>query len=225
MRCALRSPLRRGRGATSALGINRVETCRNFGTKLWNAARFCEMNECVRKREFDPAVGQMTVNKWIVAEAARVAASVTAGLEAYRFNDAAGAIYHFVWDVFCDWYLEFIKPVLNGADEAGESRNARYRCLGARPDLAASASLHALHHGRIMGAHGGTRHAAPLDADPVAVAGPGWHCRPHEEARAEMSWLIELISGIRSVRSEMHVPPSARIALVLKDAGESTARV
>jgi valyl-tRNA synthetase len=115
-----------GQGRDIRLGINRVETCRNFGTKLWNAARFCEMNECVRKREFDPVTVELTVNKWIVAETARTVSEVTAALEAYRFNEAAGAAYHFVWDVFCDWYVEFIKPVLNGNDEAGkaETRDA-----------------------------------------------------------------------------------------------------
>ena len=82
------------------------------------------MNECVRKREFDPASVEMTVNKWIVGETARTAAEVNAGLAAYRFNEAAGAVYHFVWDVFCDWYLEFIKPVLNGGDE-NEKRETR----------------------------------------------------------------------------------------------------
>ncbi|MEA2825489.1 MAG: valyl-tRNA synthetase, partial [Alphaproteobacteria bacterium] len=115
-----------GQGRDIRLGINRVETCRNFGTKLWNASRFCEMNECVRKREFDPATVELTVNKWIVAETARTVSEVTTALEAYRFNEAAGAAYHFVWDVFCDWYVEFIKPVLNGSDEAAkaETRDA-----------------------------------------------------------------------------------------------------
>ncbi len=220
LRLALANAAGQGRGIR--LGIGRVETCRNFGTKLWNAARFCEMNECVRKREFDPAGVEMTVNRWIVAEVARGAAEVTAALQAYRFNDAAGAIYHFVWDVFCDWYLEFIKPVLNGADEGAKAETR---------DTAAWALdriLQLLHPfmpfiteelwARMA------EHAVPRRSTLMLSPWPELdNLPPHEDARAEMNWLIELISGIRSVRSEMRVPPSARIALVLKDADERVA--
>jgi valyl-tRNA synthetase len=211
-----------GQGRDIRLGLNRVETCRNFGTKLWNAARFCEMNECVRKREFDPASVETTVNKWIVAETARATAEVTSALEAYRFNEAAGAIYHFVWDVFCDWYVEFIKPVLNGNDEAAKAETR---------DTAAWALdriLQLLHPfmpfiteelwARIA------EHAVPRRSMLMLSPWPDLSALPtHDEARAEMNWLIELISGVRSVRAEMNVPPSARIALLLKDANAETA--
>ncbi|HEY4265133.1 MAG TPA: valine--tRNA ligase, partial [Micropepsaceae bacterium] len=214
-----------GQGRDIRLGLNRVETCRNFGTKLWNAARFCEMNECVRKREFDPASVDTTVNKWIVAETARAAAEVTAALEAYRFNEAAGAIYHFVWDVFCDWYVEFIKPVLNGNDEDAKAETR---------DTAAWALdriLQLLHPfmpfiteelwARIA------EHATPRRSQLMLSSWPDLSGLPkHEDARAEMNWLIDLISGVRSVRAEMNVPPSARIVLLLKDAGaQTTARL
>jgi valyl-tRNA synthetase len=210
-----------GQGRDIRLGLNRVEICRNFGTKLWNAARFCEMNECVRKREFDPASVQTTVNKWIVAETARAAAEVTTALEAYRFNDAAGAIYRFVWDVFCDWYVEFIKPVLNGNDEDSKSETR---------DTAAwvlDRILQLLHPfmpfiteelwARIA------EHAVPRRTMLMLSPWPDLSKVPQDEAaRAEMNWLIELVSGVRSVRSEMNVPPGARIALLLKDAGAET---
>ncbi len=107
-----------GQNRDMRIGPTRVEAGRNFGTKLWNAARFCEMNGCVTVPGFDPAGVKQTVNQWIVAETARAAAEVTAALEALRSNEAAAAAYHFVWDVFCDWYLEFAKPLFNGADEA-----------------------------------------------------------------------------------------------------------
>ena len=210
-----------GQGRDIRLGLNRVETCRNFGTKLWNAARFCEMNECVRKREFDPASVETTVNKWIVAETARAGAEVTAALEAYRFNEAAGAIYHFVWDVFCDWYVEFIKPVLNGNDEAAKAETR---------DTAAwvlDRILQLLHPfmpfiteelwARIA------EHAVPRRSMLMLSPWPDLSALPQDEdARAEMNWLIDLVSGVRSVRAEMNVPPSARIALLLKDAGPQT---
>ncbi|MGB6086571.1 valine--tRNA ligase, partial [Parvibaculum sp.] len=108
-------------GRDIKLATSRVEGYRNFGTKLWNAARFCEMNECARVEGFDPAAVQQTVNQWIAGEVARTASEITAALEAYRFNDAANAAYRFVWNVFCDWYLEFIKPLLMGEDEAAKA--------------------------------------------------------------------------------------------------------
>jgi valyl-tRNA synthetase len=210
-----------GQGRDIRLGLNRVETCRNFGTKLWNAARFCEMNECVRKREFDPTSVETTVNKWIVAETARAAAEVTSALEAYRFNDAAGAIYRFVWDVFCDWYVEFIKPVLNGNDEAakGETRDTAAWVLDRILQL-----LHPFMPfiteelwARIA------EHAVPRRTMLMLSPWPDLSALPQDEsARAEMNWLIELVSGVRSVRSEMNVPPAARIALLLKGAGPET---
>ena len=210
-----------GQGKDIRLGLNRVETCRNFGTKLWNAARFCEMNECVRKREFDPATVTMTVNKWIVAETARAASEVTEALVAYRFNDGAGAIYHFVWDVFCDWYVEFIKPVLNGNDEAAkiETRDTAAWVLDRILQL-----LHPFMPfiteelwARIA------EHAVPRRTMLMLSPWPELSGLPQDEkARAEMNWLIEIVSGVRSVRAEMNVPPGARIALLLKDANAET---
>ena len=100
------------------IGASRVETARNFATKLWNAARFCEMNGCARDAAFAPEQCDRHRQPLDLGEARTAAAAVTADLEAYRFNEAAGAVYHFVWSVFCDWYLEFIKPTLLGSDEA-----------------------------------------------------------------------------------------------------------
>ncbi len=108
-------------GRDIKLSTQRVEGYRNFATKLWNAARFAEMNECVRQRDFDPNSVKETLNRWIVGETERAARAVTEGIEAYKFNEAAGAIYEFVWGVFCDWYLELIKPVLTGGDEAAKA--------------------------------------------------------------------------------------------------------
>ncbi|MEL7048734.1 MAG: valine--tRNA ligase, partial [Pseudomonadota bacterium] len=108
-------------GSDVKLSVERVEGYRNFATKLWNASRFAEMNECVRQTDFDPAQVRETVNKWIVGETERAATAVTAALEDYKFNDASSAAYEFVWDVFCDWYIELIKPLLNGDEESGKA--------------------------------------------------------------------------------------------------------
>ncbi len=108
-------------GRNIRLSEQRVEGYRNFGTKLWNAARFCEMNECKPDASFDPAKAKNTVNQWIIHEANECAANVTREIEAFRFNDAAGAIYKFTWNIFCDWYLELAKPVFMGEDEAAKT--------------------------------------------------------------------------------------------------------
>jgi valyl-tRNA synthetase len=211
-----------GQGRDIRLGSQRVETCRNFGTKLWNAARFCEMNECVRKRDFAPESVEMTVNKWIAAETARTTAEVTAALSSYRFNEAAGSVYRFIWDVFCDWYLEFIKPVLNGTLET-EKRETRDTAAWVLDRI-----LQLLHPfmpfiteelwARLA------EHAVPRRSLLMLSQWPELSDLPsHDEARAEMEWLIGLVSGVRSVRAEMNVPPAAKIGLLLKDAGEETA--
>src|SRR5215216_1207567 len=103
-------------GRDIKLSIQRVEGNRNFATKIWNAARFAEMNSCARAPRFDPRAVDETLNRWILGETAKATGEVTQGIVLYKFNEAAGAAYRFVWNVFCDWYLELAKPVLQGAD-------------------------------------------------------------------------------------------------------------
>ena len=107
-------------GRDIKLSAQRVEGYRNFATKLWNAARFAEMNGCVRDPDFTPRDAKEVLNRWIAHETARAGSEVTAAIEAYKFNEAAAAIYRFVWNIFCDWYLELVKPVLTGADGAAK---------------------------------------------------------------------------------------------------------
>src|SRR5208282_1734269 len=94
------------RGRDIKLSEARVEGYRNFATKIWNAARFAEMNGCVRVAGFDPHAAGAILNRWIIGETAKALAEVTAAILAYRFNDAANAAYRFVWNIFCDWYVE-----------------------------------------------------------------------------------------------------------------------
>ena len=108
-------------GRDIKLARQRVEGYRNFATKLWNANRFAEMNECAVTPGFDPTKTTETLNRWIVHETMAAARDVTEAIGAFRFNDAAGAIYRFVWNVYCDWYLELVKPTLTGADGAAKS--------------------------------------------------------------------------------------------------------
>jgi valyl-tRNA synthetase len=206
-----------GQGRDMRIGASRVEINRNFATKLWNAARFCEMNGCETRADFDPANASQTVNQWIVAETARAAAEVTDALASLRFNDAAGAAYRFVWDVFCDWYLELIKPLLNGTDE-GAKAEARMTAAWTRDTI-----LKLLHPfmpyitEELWARTEPVR--APRSSLLIEAEWPGLSTLPkNDDARAEMQWVIDLVSGVRSVRAEMNVPPSAKIALVLKDA-------
>ncbi len=111
-------------GRDIKLSASRVEGYRNFATKLWNAARFAEINDCVPRSDFDPAAASVTLNRWIAGESERALAAVTEALQAFRFNEAAGAIYHFIWHVYCDWYLELSKPILAGDDAAAAETRA-----------------------------------------------------------------------------------------------------
>ncbi len=187
----------------------RVEGYRNFSTKLWNAARFAEMNECKPDPTFDPKKATLTLNKWIVHEANQCAAEVTREIEAYRFNDAASANYKFIWNVFCDWYLELAKPVFMGDDEAAKKETR------AAAAWALDRILQLLHPfmpfvtEEIWGSFA-EREALMVSQWPsfdVALK--------NEDAATEMNWVIDLISGVRSVRQEMNVPVAAKIPLIL----------
>jgi valyl-tRNA synthetase len=204
-----------GQNRDMRIGPTRVEAGRNFGTKLWNAARFCEMNGCVTVQSFDAANVKQTVNQWIVAETARATSEVTSALEGLRSNDAAAAAYHFVWDVFCDWYLEFVKPLFNGQDEVAKVET-RATAAWVRDQIVKllhpfmpfiTEELWAL-------TAPGQRETLLIEADwPLFSRLPN-----NSDAVAEMRWVIDLVKGIRSVRSEMNVPASAKIALVLSSA-------
>ena len=207
-------------GRDIKLAPARVEGYRNFATKLWNAARFGEMNECVRQFDFDPHGVKHTLNRWIVGETERAAAAVTQGLEAYRFNEAAGAIYEFVWGIYCDWYLELIKPILAGDDEEAkaETRNcaawALDQCLKLlhpfMPFITEELWAHMVEHGE-------RRQSLLCLSEWPRLSGLA-----SAEADAEIGWIVELVSEVRSVRTEMNVPAGAKIPLIISGANEAT---
>jgi valyl-tRNA synthetase len=206
-----------GQARDVRLSIQRVEGYRNFGTKLWNAARFCEMNECRRIEGFDPATVQGTVNRWIRGEVVKAAAEVTAALDSCAFDDAASALYRFIWNIVCDWYLELAKPILNGTDQAAK---AETRAMAA---WVLSQCLKLLHPvspfitetlWEQFGEPGGMLISARWPELPDA-----WI---DAEAGAEIGWVIDLVTGVRSVRAEMNVPPGARIPATLTGAGKAT---
>ncbi|MGF1659016.1 MAG: valine--tRNA ligase, partial [Rubrimonas sp.] len=199
------------------LDVSRVEGYRNFATKLWNAARFTELNGCARDPGFDPAACRAPVNRWIVGETARLRASVDAALTAYRFNDAANALYAHVWGVYCDWYLEFAKPLLQGEDD---THRAETRACAAWALDQLLALLHPIMPfvTEELWRQTGPR-ATPLihadwpALDPETLADP--------QADADLGWTIAAIEAIRSARAEMNVPPAAQLELVAVGADEA----
>jgi valyl-tRNA synthetase len=208
-------------GRDIKLSAQRVEGYRNFATKLWNAARFAEINGCAHDPEFDPHHAKETLNRWIAHETAKTGREVTAAIEAYKFNEAANAIYRFVWNVYCDWYLELIKPVLTGPDGAAktETRGAAAWALDEILKL-----LHPFmpfiseELWSVTAEHGPQRHhMLALDAWPAHDG------LDDEVAEAEIGWVIDLITAIRSVRVEMNIPAATMLPLVLADASPQTA--
>jgi valyl-tRNA synthetase len=210
-----------GQNRDMRIGPTRVESGRNFATKLWNTVRFCEMNGCVTVPGFDPAAVTGTANRWIVAETARAVGEVTAAIEAFRFNEAAGAAYHFVYDVFCDWYVEVTKPIFQAGADADKTET-RATAAWARDTI-----LKLLHPfmpfiTEELWAATATRETLLLVAEWPSIAAPAGS----GDASAEMNWVIDLVKGVRSVRSEMNVPAGAKIPLVLTGASaESAARL
>jgi valyl-tRNA synthetase len=209
-----------GPGRDIKLGAKTVESQRSFVTKLWNAARFCEMNGIAPDESFSPEMATLPLTRWILAGASDAIAEATAALEAYRFDDYAAALYRFTWNGFCDWFLELAKPALTaGGAEADEVKRTAAYVLGLILRLLHPVTPYVTEELWDRFGYGarGTLIRAPWP-EPFAVAGA-------EAARAELDWVVRLIGEVRTVRSEMNVPPSQRSPLLLKDASpESLAR-
>ncbi|MBW7947441.1 MAG: class I tRNA ligase family protein, partial [Sphingomonadaceae bacterium] len=197
----------------------RVAGYRNFGTKLWNATRFAEMNGVKRDPSFRPEAAKLTVNRWVLTELTRATEEITADITGFRFNEAAAGAYRFVWNLVCDWYVELLKPVFAGEDEAAkaESRAAMAHVLDEIFKL-----LHPMMP--FMTEELWVQTSADGAPRETLLCHAAWPTPDFEdaEAAAEINWLIELVSGIRSVRSEMNVPPAAIAPLVMVGANAAT---
>jgi valyl-tRNA synthetase len=207
-------------GRDIKLAKSRVEGYRNFATKLWNACRFAEMNGCATLPGFEPDGVQEVLNRWIAHETARTADEVTAALDAYKFNDAASAVYRFVWNVYCDWYLELAKPVLLGPESPAKTETCAM-VAWARDHILAL--LHPFmpfitEELWAVTAEGGVARDGLLALGPWPILA-GLH---DEEAEAEIGWVIDLVNAIRSVRAEMNIPPASLVPLALAAVSENT---
>jgi valyl-tRNA synthetase len=205
-------------GRDIKLSPQRVEGYRNFATKLWNAARFTEINGCVRDTAFDPRKSKEVLNRWIAHETASTARQVTAAIEAYEFNDAAGALYRFVWNVYCDWYLELIKPVLTGPDSVAKSETR------AAAAWALDQILKLLHPFMPFVTEELWQVTVPGREALLALsAWPQHDGLDDPAAEAEIGWVIDLVTAIRSARVEMNIPPATSLPLVLAGASSEIA--
>ena len=205
-------------GRDIKLAQSRIEGYRNFCTKIWNAARFCEMNDCAYGDDFDPAANRQRVNRWIVTQVAAVEPKVRRAIEGYRFNEAAQALYQFIWHTYCDWYLEFAKPLFQGGDEAAKTETR-------------ATALWVLHQALFL-----LHPIMPFlteelwqqtgEGDKRLMTTSPWptfsDALRDEDADAALSWVVRMISQIRAVRSEMNVPAGARIALIVNEASETS---
>ena len=207
-------------GRDIKLAESRVEGYRNFATKLWNAARYAEMNGCTLVPGFDPAAARLTVNRWIIGALAETGARVAAALGEYKFNEAADALYHFTWGTFCDWYLEFTKPILAGEDEGAKTET---RAVTA---WVVGELMHLLHPIMPFITETLWQHFTAGKAGLLIAA--RWPAYPRglvdRAAMAEMDWVVEVISALRTARSEMNVPAASELQAFLLESGEEGRR-
>jgi valyl-tRNA synthetase len=202
-----------GPGRDVKLGPSIVETNRGFVTKLWNAARFCEMNDIRPDPDFTPDQATIPLTRWILAQASDAVADATAALEAYRFDEYGAACYRFVWNVFCDWFLELAKPAFAaGGAEAEEVKKTAAHVLGIILRMMHPAIPYVTEE---LWAEFGYGEKCTLirTAFPTTFSVPG-----AAEAKGELDWLVKLVGEVRGVRAEMNVPPSVKAPVLLRDA-------
>jgi len=196
----------------------RVEGSRNFATKLWNATRYAEMNGAALPKGFDPATAKLTVNKWMLGELARANTTIDKALTEFRLNDAASALYEFIWGIVCDWYVELTKPILQGADGAEKDETRAVTAFVLRETVKLLHPVmpfiteelwdklgHRAEHGALIG----QPWPVPLALDAASDA--------------EIGWLVKLISDIRSARAELNVPAAAKLRMLVVGGDGTTA--
>jgi valyl-tRNA synthetase len=204
-----------GQGRDVKLGAKIVEANRSFVTKLWNAARFCELNGVTPNPAFLPAHAKLALSRWILDAAREAVAAAAAALDGFRPDEYAQVCYRFVWGDFCDWFLEFAKPGFAG-DDAAEIRDVAGFVLGILLRLMHPLTPFVTEE---LWDYFGYGEPGSLIKEswpePFTVPDAG-------AAVAEVSWVVRLISEIRTVRAEMNIPPSAKSAVLLAGAAPAT---
>jgi valyl-tRNA synthetase len=207
-------------GRDIKLAKSRVEGYRNFSTKLWNATKFAQMNGCELKAGFDPGVVKHTLNKWVVSEAVRTTKAVEQGIKDYRFNEAAGAIYTYVWNVVCDWYIEFTKPIFMGSDEAVKAETR------ATMAWALDQIVHLLHPFMPYVTEELFQEFGKAIGRKELLISQTWPSLDDKlvdaAADAEVNWVIRLITSIRSAKQDVSLPPATKVPFTLAGASAET---
>jgi valyl-tRNA synthetase len=196
-------------GRDIKLDEKRVEGYRNFATKLWNAARFLQMNGVGASDSIAAPEAELPVNRWIIGETVETLAKLDRAFDELRFDEMADAIYHFVWGTFCDWYVELIK----GAFDEETKRVAAW----------AFDQILVMLHPLMPFITEELWHANDRPYDLIVARWPEPQAQVDADAKAEMEWLIRLVSEIRSARTELNVPPSAKVHLFAGEAPLATA--
>ena len=197
----------------------RIAGYRNFGTKLWNATRFAEMNGVAYDPAFKPESVKLSLNRWILTELSKTIEAVTSGIETYKFNEAAAAVYRFIWNTLCDWYLELLKPIFQGEDE-NEKKEAQACVAWVLEQVYKILHPFMPYMTEELWALTATdKHKR--DTMLALASWPDINFRD-EKAAEDINWLIEVVGGIRSARAEMNVPAGAMAPLVIVEAGQTT---
>ncbi|WP_295964763.1 valine--tRNA ligase [uncultured Bartonella sp.] len=197
----------------------RIAGYRNFGTKLWNATRFAEMNGVAYDPAFKPESVKLSLNRWILTELSKTIEAVTSGIENYKFNEAAAAVYRFIWNTLCDWYLELLKPIFQGEDE-NEKKEAQACVAWVLEQVYKILHPFMPYMTEELWALTATdKHKR--DTMLALASWPDINFRD-EKAAEDINWLIDVVGGIRSARAEMNVPAGAMAPLVIVEAGQTT---
>ncbi|AMO73427.1 valine--tRNA ligase [Sphingorhabdus sp. M41] len=196
----------------------RVEGYRNFATKLWNASRFCEVSGIGASKTLAAPEAALPVNRWIISEVVETQRALDKALTDLRFDAAANTIYHFTWDRFCDWYLELIKPVLQGED-AGAADETRLVAGWVLDQI-----IVMLHPFMPFITEELWHSMGDREYDLIVAKWPAPKTEIDEEAKAEVDWLIRLISATRTAKVELNIPPGTKMSAHVRDGDDALAK-
>ncbi len=206
--CAMES-----QGRDVKMDERRVEGYRNFATKLWNAARFCQSNGITGSTSVSAPAATSAVNKWIIGEVVETLAALDQAMADLRFDAAANTVYHFVWDQFCDWYIELVKGNFDAETKAvaGWVLDQILVMLHPFMPFVTEELWHAL-----------SDPTHPRDDELIVAAWPAPEASVDAEAKREVEWLIALVSALRTAKNELGIAPGARLEAYLPDPSPAT---
>lgn len=222
-------------GRNIKMDESRVAGYRNFATKLWNAARFAQSNGIDGSRSVSAPKAELAVNRWIIGEVVSTVEKLNKAFAEFRFDGMADVIYHFVFDQFCDWYLELLKPILQ-AQSGDDGAEPQPSLVNADADEALEVAGWALDQILVMLHpfmpfiteelwHAMSDPAQPRAHDIIHAQWPEPNATIDADAVAEINWVIDTISKTRSFKAELNIPPGTRLTANIADPQVSTMSV